>query len=722
MPMNLLVRCGAVVAALPIVVPAAFAQLPPVRGFPTDALPALATLERVIQQTPDTARLDHNLLVMSEEPHHMGSPGSKADAEYGLAQFQAMGLDAKIEQFQALMPYPLERHVELLAPEHYTAQLKEPVIPEDKDSGDKGQLPTYNAYSADGDVTGELVYVNYGVPEDYERLAQMGIDVTGKIVIAKYGMSWRGIKPKVAAEHGAIACLIYSDPKDDGYYVGDVYPKGPMRPPQGVQRGSVMDMPTYPGDPLTPGWGDVPGAKQLDRSQAKTLMPIPVQPLSYGDAEPLLRNLGGPLAPDDWKGALGITYHVGPGPAKVRVALKFDWQVRPLYDVIARIPGASTPDQWIIAGSHQDAWVNGAQDPLSTTVTILEAARSFAALLKTGWKPQRTIMFALWDGEEPGLLGSTEWAEYHAADLQRHAVAYINTDTYEKGWLGIEASHSLETFFREVARDAPAPDGKGALEDLTAHLLAEAHTAHDSARARDPHIGALGSGSDYTVFIDHLGVASANMGYGGDQDAGIYHSIYDSYDFFTRFLDPGFRFGVAQTAAVGIAVLRLADAPVLPFRFTDAANTYRRYVQQVDSLATRTLGAGALDLSAVRSAVEGLADAGRAFDAALDRVMADGAQALAAKRRVLGPANQDIYLAERALTDSVGLPRRPWFENMVYAPGFYTGYGVKTLPGIREAVEQKHLAEAQAEAAATAAAIDRMAAAVRKAVGDLGAL
>jgi N-acetylated-alpha-linked acidic dipeptidase len=720
--MRILVRWGTPLVCLGAVVSTAFAQSAPVRGFPSDALTGLAKLESVIQQTPDTARLNHNLLVMSEDPHHMGSPGSKADAEYGLARFKEMGFDAKIEQFQALMPYPVERHVELLAPEQYTAKLQEPAIPEDKDSGDKGQLPTYNAYSADGDVTGELVFVNYGIPEDYERLAKMGIDVKGKIVIAKYGRSWRGIKPKVAAEHGAIACLIYSDPKDDGYYVDDVYPKGPMRPPQGVQRGSVMDMPTYPGDPLTPGWGDVPGAKQLERSQVKTLMKIPVQPLSYGDAEPLLRNLGGPVAPDDWKGGLGITYHVGPGPAKVRVALKFDWQVRPLWNVVARIPGSVYPDQWVIAGSHQDAWVNGAQDPTSTAVAILETARSFADLMKTGWKPMRTIIFTLWDGEEPGLLGSTEWAEYHGDELKAKAVAYINTDTYEKGWLGIEGSHTLETFFREVTRDVPMPDGTGSLEALTAHLLGSAHTARDSVRARAYRIGALGSGSDYTVFIDHLGVASANMGYGGGQESGIYHSIYDSYTFFTRFLDPGFKFGVAQAAAVGTAVLRLADAPVLPFRFTDAANTYGRYVRQVDSLATRTFGAGALDLSAVRSAVQGLAEAGRAFDAAMDEAMAQGSPSLVAKRRLLGPVNQDIYQAERALTDSAGLPRRPWYENMIYAPGFYTGYGVKTLPGIREAVEQKNLAEAQAEAAVVAAAVDRMAGRVRKAAGELAGL
>jgi N-acetylated-alpha-linked acidic dipeptidase len=404
------------------------------------------------------------------------------------------------------------------------------------------------------------------------------------------------------------------------------------------------------------------------------------------------------------------------------VAARFDWRVRPLFDVIARIPGSAYPDQWVIQGSHHDAWVNGAQDPTSTAVATLETARGFAELLKTGWKPLRTILFALWDGEEPGLLGSTEWAEFHADELRPKAVAYINTDSYGKGWLGVEGSHTLETFFREVVRDAPMPDGKSALAALTAHRLENARTASDSARARDARIGALGSGSDYTVFIDHLGIAAANMGYGGGQENGIYHSIYDSYPFFTRFLDPGFAFGVAQATAVGTAVLRLADAPVLPFRFTDAAITYGGYVRQIDSLATHTLGAGVLDLSAVRSAVQALGEAGRAFDAALDQVAAQGTQALAAKRRQLGPVNQDIYLAERALADSVGLPRRPWFQNTVYAPGFYTGYGVKTLPGIREAVEQKNPVEAQAQAAVVAAAINRMAAAVRKAAGELGAM
>ena len=680
-------------------------------------------LEAVIRNTPDTARLRQYHLVMTEEPHHAGSAGSKAVAEYALARFREWGLDARIEELQALMPFPVERQVELLEPERYTAQLKEPAVPEDKDSGDRDQLPTFNAYSADGDVTGELVFVNYGIPEDYERLAKLGVDVKGKIVLAKYGRSWRGIKPKVAVEHGAIACLIYSDPADDGYYVDDVYPKGPMRPEHGVQRGSVMDMPLYPGDPLTPGWGNVRGGRMLDRGEARTLMKIPVLPLSYGDALPLLKALGGPVAPDEWKGSLPVTYHVGPGPAKVRVALRFDWQVRPLYNVIARIPGAVYPDQWIIQGSHHDGWVNGAQDPTSTAITTLETARAFAELVKTGWRPQRTLIFALWDGEEWGLLGSTEWAEAHADELRSKTVAYLNTDSYSKGWLGAAGSHSLETFLREVTRDTRDPrSGKSALETLSAEGLKRARTTRDSIRARGYQIDALGSGSDYTAFIDHLGIASFNMGFGGDANAGVYHSIYDSYDFFNRFLDPGYLYGKAQAEAVGLALLRLADAPVLPFRFADAANTYARYVMEIDSLADRTLGAGVLDLAAVRSAVQALAEAGRGFDAAFEQAMNQGSSALVAKRRLLGAVNLDIFQAERDLADAAGLPRREWFRHTIYAPGFYTGYGVKTMPGIREAVEQRNAAEAQTQAAAVAAAINRMAARVRKAAAALSAL
>ncbi|MBI3982821.1 MAG: M28 family peptidase [Gemmatimonadetes bacterium] len=709
-----------------LTVPAALAAQAPIRGFPADALPDRARIEAILRNTPDTVRLRQYLLATTEEPHHASSPGSKAVAEYALARFKEWGLAAEIEEFEALMPIPVTRHVELLAPERYVARLTEPAIPEDKDSGDRGQLPTYNAYSADGDVTGELVYINYGVPEDYEQLARLGVDVRGKIVIAKYGRSWRGIKPKVAAEHGAIACLIYSDPEDDGYYVGDVYPRGPMRPELGAQRGSVMDMPTYPGDPLTPGWGGVKGGRKLDRRDAKTLVTIPVLPISYGDALPLLRALGGPVAPnDDWKGALPITYHVGPGPARVRVHLQFDWQLRPLYNVIAKIPGATYPDQWILQGSHHDAWVNGAQDPTSSAVALMEMARSFAELAKTGWRPQRTLVFALWDGEEWGLLGSTEWGEHHADELREKAVLYLNTDSYGWGWLGTQGSHALRTFAEQVTRDANDPkSGQGALEALAARAFSQAKTVQDSTRIRERgyYIDALGSGSDYTVFLDHLTVASLNMGYGGGQETGIYHSIYDTYDFFVRFLDPGFHYGKAQAGAVGVALARLADAPVLPWSFVDAAKTYGTYVSELDSLAAKKLGPNRTDLTAVRRAVDGLAEAGRAFDAAYERVMALGTRGLAGKRRQLEAINREIYLTERDLAAPEGLPIRSWFRHTIYAPGYYTGYGVKTMPGVREAIELDRPEEARAQAAIVAAGVERMTARVRRATELLGAL
>jgi len=701
------------------------APAPAIRGFPSDALPRRAQLETTLRGSPDTARLRQYLRTMSAEPHHAGSSGGRAVAEYALARFREAGLEAWIDTAQALIPYPLARRVEMLSPMPYVLRLEEPPVLGDPDSDDKNQLATFNAYSPDGDVTGDLVYVNYGLPADYDELARLGIDVRGKVVIARYGRSWRGIKPKVAAEHGAVACIIYSDPRDDGYFVGDVYPDGPMRPDMGVQRGSVMDMPTYPGDPLTPGWGNRPGARMLPRDSATTIEPIPVLPISYGDALPLLRNLAGPMGPtDDWKGALPIPYHIGPGPARVRVALQFDWQVRPLYNVFARIPGTSDPDQWVIAGNHHDAWVNGAHDPLSGAISILEMARGFAELKRTGWRPQRTLMFALWDGEEYGLLGSTEWAEANADVLRTNAVVYFNSDTNSRGTLGASGSHTLETLIREVARDTRDPaTGQGDLDAIITRDLERARSAADSTRARgrEFRISALGSGSDYTVFIDHLGIASADLRHGGAQEAGVYHSVYDSYAFYTRFYDPDFAYAAAQAGAMGTVLLRLADAPVLPFSFTDAARIDRSYAAEIDSLARRTLR-DTVDLADVRRAVDSLAAAGARFDTALTTVTARGSAWLDHNRRALSAINRDIYLSERDLQSERGLPRRPWYRHAIYAPGFYTGYGVKTMPGIREAVEQKNTVEARAQSAEVAAALRRMAARADKAARELMAL
>ncbi len=726
-------------AACVLAAPPRAAAQQPIRGFPTDALATEAQHEQLARSIPSPDTLKDQLRILSEDPHEAGTERSKHVAELILARLKSYGLDAHIEELEALMPRPTSRTLELIAPEKYTAVLKEPAIPEDKDSNDANQLPTANFYSPDGDVTGELVFVNYGVPADYTTLDSLGVSVKGKIVIAKYGGSWRGIKPKVAAEHGAIGCIIYSDPKDDGYWVDDIYPKGPMRPWQGVQRGSVMDMPTYPGDPLSPGFASEPGmqpgqGRMLQISQATTIEKIPVLPISYGDALPLLKNLGGPVAPESWRGALPITYHIGAGPAKVHLALAFDWHERPLYDVIARIPGRVAPDQWVVYGNHHDAWVNGAEDPLSGQVALDETGRALGRLLKTGWRPERTIILAAWDGEEWGLLGSTEWAEKHAQELRDHAVVYFNSDTNSRGWLGAAGSHSLETFVRQVARDVKDPKtGKSVLDAAIDRRLERRDrgrrgeaAAHDTAATpvvnRDTMfaVGALGSGSDYTVFIDHLGIPSLNMAYGGGEHAGIYHSIYDSYDFYTRFLDPTFGYETAEARTMATALLRMADAPVLPFDFTRAAHYYRGYADQIAKEARREPKTAGLDLSAVRSALDHLDRAASAYEATMARLGGVSSKTLASRAKQLAAVNLTLGQAEQRLSDDAGLPKRPWFEHLIYAPGYYTGYGVKTMPGIREAVEDvPDQAVAQAQAARVAKALDAYAAQIEAANAGL---
>jgi N-acetylated-alpha-linked acidic dipeptidase len=690
-----------------------------IRGFPQSMLEAQRMRENQAHAIPNADTLRSRLRLLSEEPHHAGSENSRRVAEMILARFKSYGLDAKIERFEAMMPTPISRTVELVAPERMALTLKEPKIPEDKDSGDAGQLPTYNAYSPDGDVTGDIVFVNYGTPEDYQVLDSLGVSVRGRIVLAKYGRSWRGIKPKVAAEHGAIATIIYSDPRDDGYWVNDVYPKGPMRPEQGVQRGSVMDMPRYPGDPLSPGWASEEGARKLAMSEVTTFSPIPVLPISYGDALPILRALGGEVVPDSWKGALPVTYHFGPGPARVHIALKFDWQTRPLYDVIARIPGARWPDQWVVFGNHHDAWVNGAEDPLSGMTDVEEMARSLSALVKSGWRPDRTIVIAAWDGEEWGLLGSTEWAEKHGAELQQKAVAYINSDTNNRGWFNAEGSHSLELFLEQVARDIRDPKSGSSMLDAAMKRRRERRSdaGPDSARFT---IGALGSGSDYTAYLDHLGLPSLNVAYGGGAEAGIYHSIYDSFDHYTRFMDTTFAYGVAEAQTQATMALRLAHAPVLPFEFRNVARTYGRYVDEIEKGAKSKDAVKALDLSAVRTAVNHVGTAADRWETAYAKVDAMTDRDVARNAKPLAEINRLLYTTEQLLTDSAGLPERAWFRHLIYAPGFYTGYGVKTMPGIREAVEDvPDLATARAQAVRVAAALEAYAAQIEKAATAL---
>jgi len=521
--------------------------------------------ETKFRAIPDPANLREYMRRLSARPHHVGSPYDKDNAEWILAHFKEWGLDAHIERFDVLFPTPKVRLLEMLTPAKFTAKLEEPGLAVDPTSNQKSeQLPTYNAYSIDGDVTGPLVFVNYGLPEDYEKLDRLGISVKGAIVIAKYLHSWRGVKPKVAAEHGAIGCLIYSEPRDDGYSIDNVFPAGPMRPADGVQRGSVMDFASAsPGDPLTPGIGATPGAKRLPLNEVKSITKIPVLPISYGDAQPLLAALAGPMAPEEWRGSLPIPYHVGPGPAQVHLKVASNWDIKPVYDVIAKIPGSVAPDEWIVRGNHHDAWVNGAEDPLSAQVSLLEEARALTLLLKQGWKPRRTIIYCAWDGEEPMLLGSTEWAETHADELRQHAAVYINSDGNGRGFLNMGGSHSLEQFINGIARDIEDPESKMTVwQRAQLSKIAKAKSADDpnddatesrkELRQRaDLRIDALGSGTDYTAFLDHLGIATLDLGFGDEDEGGIYHSIYDDFYWYTHFSDTDFVYGRALAQTVG---------------------------------------------------------------------------------------------------------------------------------------------------------------------------
>ena len=489
----------------------------PLLGYTTNTTTIEQSLENKFQGAIVTANIPENMRRLSARPHNVGSPYDKDNAEWILAQFKQWGFDAHIETFDVLFPTPKERIVELVATTKFRAKLQEPALPIDPTSNQTSeQLPTYNAYSVDGDVTAPLVYVNYGTREDYEELDRMGVFVKGAIVITRYGSGWRGIKPKVAAEHGAIGCIIYSDPKGDGYFEGDDYPAGGWRPRDGVQRGSVMDT-DYPGDPLTPGIGAVPGAKRLDIKDAKTITKIPVLPISYGDAQPLLAALQGQVVPEAWRGALPITYHVGPGPARVHLKIVSDWSLKTLYDIIAKLKG-SAPDQWVIRGNHHDAWVNGAEDPISGMAPELEEARALGELHKLGWTPKRTIIYCAWDGEEPGLLGSVEWVETHVDELKKHAATYINSDSNERGFLDVGGTQDLQAVVAAVAHDVLDPEKHISVWER-AHLRAIMHAKDAEERGKlrkhnDLVVTELGDGSDYTAFQDFAGISSLNVGFG----------------------------------------------------------------------------------------------------------------------------------------------------------------------------------------------------------------
>ena len=680
--------------------------------------------EKKYDEQLNAKNLDGWMQFLTSHPHHVGSPQDKANAEYMANLFRSWGYQTEIAEYYVLFPTPKLRVVELLGSKPYKAKLEEQALKEDRTSGQKTeQLPSYNAYSADGDVTADLVFVNRGIPADYDELEKMGIDVKGKIVIAKYGDSWRGIKPKVAYEHGAVGCIIYSDPADDGYGAGDVYPEGAYRPKDGVQRGSVMDMPVAPGDPLTPGIGATKDAKRLSIKDAPTIMKIPVLPISYEDALPLLQSLSGAVVPAAWRGGLPITYHVGPGKDKVHLKLQFNWDIKPLYDVIAKLPGTELPDEWVIRGNHHDGWVNGAEDPISGMVAELEEARVIGDMVKKGYKLKRTIVFCAWDGEEPALLGSTEWAEDHQEELRKKAVAYINTDGNSRGFIGAAGSHTLEPFFNEIADAVMDPQtGVTIKERKYANAVVNADKAARTKLIGNKNIklGALGAGSDWSGFLQFLGIASMNLGFGGEGNGGQYHSIYDSYDNFIRFMDPGFQYGIALSKTAGRTTMRLANADVLPIDFNSFYKAVNDYVVELKTLLDNTRAETEQENKMIDDKLFDLAkDPKKGFQSPkpkeavpylnfsdlensmmqlknqaeeFQKSYGNGINLPADKQKEL---NEILFKVERSLINEKGLPRRSWYKHQIYAPGFYTGYGVKTLPGIREGIEERHWKEAQ---------------------------
>jgi len=716
-------------------------------GFRAASSEAELGTEKAFDAAIDPADLRSWMEQLSSEPNQVGSPHDKANADFMLAKFKEWGWDARIETFDVLYPTPKSVSLELVAPTSFKAKLSEGPIEGDKTSGVDGGLPPYNVYGADGDVTADLIYVNFGMPDDYVELQHRGLDVTGKIVIARYGGGWRGLKAKLAQEHGAAGCIIYSDPHEDGYGAGDVYPKGGFRPEDGVQRGSVADITQYPGDPLTPGIGATKDAKRLAIGDAKTILKIPVIPISYGDARPLLAALDGQVAPAGWRGSLPITYHIGPGPAKVHLAIFSDWSLKPIYDVVAAMQGSTYPNQWVIRGNHHDGWVFGAWDPLSGNVSVMAEAKAIGTLAKTGWRPKRTLVYCSWDGEEPGLLGSTEWAETHTDELRRKAVLYVNSDTNARGILFIGGSHSFQHMANEAAGDVTDPEtGASVLDRYRAKVKVAGHGRSpgpdDAALVAaaegggDLPLEALGGGSDYQTFLQHVGISSIDLGYSGeDADAGIYHSRYDSFDHYIRFGDPKFAYGVALAQTAGRIVLRTADADVIPMRFGDLAETTSRYVAEVERLndmeqaqarkTKKLIDDGAyklaadpeqaylpppvpddvpkLDFKPLAEAAARLARSARAYDTAFARAAGFDFQL---PSNELAELNHLLQGAEQSLLSKAGLPGRAWYQHMLYAPGAYTGYGAKTLPAVREAIELHHWSDAAASIQQVADALD----------------
>jgi N-acetylated-alpha-linked acidic dipeptidase len=724
-------------------------------GYSSQSAMLQGQWERKFRDGISAANIRENMRRLSARPHHVGSPYDKDNAQWILAKFKEWGFDAKIETFNVLFPTPKIRVLEMLQPARFRASLQEPAIASDPTSGQTAeQLPTYNAYSADGDVTAPLIYVNYGNRDDYEQLDRLGISVKGAIVIARYGEGWRGVKPKVAAEHGAIGCIIYSDPKGDGYFAGDEFPAGGWRPREGVQRGSVMDT-DYPGDPLTPGVGATADAKRLSIKEAKTITRIPVLPISYADALPLLSALKGPVAPEDWRGGLAITYHVGPGPALVHLKVASNWDIKPIYDVIATLHGAAREGQWIIRGNHHDAWVNGADDPISGQAAMLEEARMLGALHAQGWTPVRTITYCAWDGEEPGLLGSVEWVETHLEDLQKHAVVYINSDSNERGYMLPGGTQDLQNFISGVARDVDDPETHLSVYERS-HLFSiskakNAEERSDLRKRNDLLVKALGDGSDYTAFQDFAGISTLSVEFGDEDDGTQYHSIYDDFRWYSEFVDKDFAYGRALSQTAGTAVMRLADADFVPVDFSPQAQAIDKYEADLEKLVkdkqeeyterNLELKEGVfkatldprrpllpppaqsvppyVNLAPMKNAIVLLNKSADRYSHALASYQAKGSAALSAQS--LDTINDDLLRISRLFLNQQGLPERPWFKNQIYAPGAYTGYGAKPIAAVREYMDEKKWLEAEGQVPQVARVIENVAAGIGKAADDLEA-
>jgi N-acetylated-alpha-linked acidic dipeptidase len=743
-----------VLVCLPLVALPATENVVPL-GYDSRTAVTQRDWEQKFQDGISADNIRENMRRLSARPHNVGSPYDKDNAEWILARFKSWGFEAKIETFEVLFPTPKTRVLELLKPTKFRASLQEPALAVDPTSGQTAeQLPTYNAYSADGDVTARLVYVNYGSREDYEELDRLGVSVKGAIVIARYGSGWRGIKPKVAAEHGAIGCIIYSDPSGDGYFQGDTYPGGGWRSKQGVQRGSVMDT-DYPGDPLTPGVGATADAKRLSLAEAKTITKIPVLPISSADALPLLSALGGPVAPKAWRGALPVTYHVGSGAALVHLQVASHWDIKPIYDVIATLHGGEEADQWVLRGNHHDAWVNGAEDPISGQAEMLEEARVLGALHAAGWTPKRTIIYCAWDGEEPGLLGSVEWVETHVAELQKHAVSYLNSDSNGRGFLFAGGTQDLSVLVSEVARDIRDPETPlSVYERARLAGIAEAKTPEERGDLRkraDLPIDALGDGSDFTAFQDFAGISTLDMSFGGEEAGTQYHSIYDSFYWYTHFADTNFLYGRALAQTAGTAMLRLADAPFIPLDYAPQAEAISKYEAELESLLKQKQDEyGERDLeiregvyaatvdprkpllappaepvppfinfAPLKNAVGILQKSAARYSSALVAYRAKGSPALAAP--ALAKLNEDLLVVSRAFLNSRGLPERPWFKNQIYAPGAYTGYGAKPIAAVREYMDQREWLKAEGQVPQVAEVVTNAATTIDKAAEDLEA-